>query len=186
MIDIQRFADEGGQTEYGPLWFYFYDDTNTGGYYGFIPSGASISHASNQIVYTTNDGGTTTIQVYGVSVVSGDDTAATATLTGSSTIDSVTVTGTAASGLTLTISGTAYTVGQNGKLVVALPDFGLMTRADKIKLNNIDTTTLLTKTEASSTYVTKALAITSGEMTANGFVLKNALGNGVVTIPAQA
>lgn len=39
---------------------------------------------------------------------------------------------------------------------MALPDFGLMTKADKLKLDGIDTTTLLTKTEAASTYATKA------------------------------
>ena len=38
---------------------------------------------------------------------------------------------------------------------MALPDFGLMTKADKLKLDGIDTTTLLTKTEAASTYATK-------------------------------
>lgn len=38
---------------------------------------------------------------------------------------------------------------------MALPDFGLMTKADKLKLDAIDTTTLLTKTEAASTYATK-------------------------------
>ena len=39
---------------------------------------------------------------------------------------------------------------------MALPDFGLMTKADKLKLDAIDTTTLLTKTEAATTYATKA------------------------------
>ena len=60
--------------------------------------------------------------------------AAASTLAAGKAVSDVTVTGSAASTLTLTISGTDYYVNSSGKLY-SLPDFGLMTKADKHRLN---------------------------------------------------
>ena len=70
---------------------------------------------------------------------------------------------------------------------MALPDFGLMTKADKLKLDAIDTTTLLTKTEAATTYATKAEMreyIKQVVESDTGFVFINGNDSEVGVIPA--
>ena len=72
---------------------------------------------------------------------------------------------------------------------MALPDFGLMTKADKQKLDAIDTTTLLTKTEAATTYATKAEMreyIKQVVESDTGFVFINGNDSEVGLIPAFA
>ena len=71
-------------------------------------------------------------------------------------------------------------------MIMALPDFGLMTKADKLKLDGIDTTTLLTKTEAAATYATKAEVreyIRQVVESDTGFVLINGNDSEVGLIP---
>lgn len=68
-----------------------------------------------------------------------------------------------------------------------LPDFGLMTKTDKLKLDGIDTSTLLTKTEASETYATKAEMrqyIRQVLESDTGFVFLNGNSSEVGLIPA--
>ena len=86
-----------------------------------------------------------------------------------SSVDNITVEGDNKTSLHVVIGSTTYGVDSNGKLYIPtapLPDFGLMTKADKQKLDDIADT-----------------CVTSGESTANGFVLKNRLGAVVITIP---
>ena len=71
---------------------------------------------------------------------------------------------------------------------MALPDFGLMTKADKLKLDAIDTTTLLTKTEAATTYATKEemrLYVRQVVESDTGFVLINGNDSEVGVIPTM-
>lgn len=198
-FNIQRFASDGAMYTSSGEWVaaYFTETVD----FVYIPAGIEFEGSADR-GYTTVQrvDAPVTYAIKGVSSATGDSSTVTVTLSGELSAVTVSDTGTVnvqyeatVSGgdmttLSVIVGGTTYAVNSSGKLYIPinLPDFGLMTKADKLKLDGIDTTTLLTKTEASSTYVTKALAITSGEMTANGFVLKNALGNGVVTIPAQA
>ena len=187
-FNIQRFAAGSESTWTSDGEWIFAD-----GYWGYVVAVSELWDDENVGYASVQDGGFA-YYFTGVDSATGANSE-TVTLTLSGNVSGVTVYNGAQLGqgadrtaLTVIIGGTTYAVNSSGKLYIPinLPEFGLMTKADKLKLDGIDTSTLLTKTEASSTYVTKALAITSGEMTANGFVLKNALGNGVVTIPAQA
>ena len=67
-----------------------------------------------------------------------------------------------------------------------LPNFGLMTKADKQKLDSISTDTILTKTEASDTYATKTAVqsyIANVVESDTGYVFVNGNGTTIATIP---
>lgn len=69
-----------------------------------------------------------------------------------------------------------------------LPDFGLMTKADKQKLDSISADTILTKAAASDTYATKTALqsyIANVVESDTGYVFINGNGAVVATIPTM-
>ena len=207
-FEIQKFAGDGGTYELGyDQWLYFIceapfdqiaedDSIAYGTEVGEVeddsvtPISPFWGFATSETEYAANGthGGTcirreeVQLKIYGLASlngtanaeggdgVRGNTTAITATAAGE--LSDILVEGDNKTSLTITIDGTAYPVLANGRIVSTLPDFGLMTKADKQKLDRIP--------DDFSNF------ITSGVMTANGFVLTNNAGEGVVTIPAQA
>lgn len=128
MFDIQKFAGGGNYEEIsGPMWYYLTRAGNVYNSWGaaYLPDGTTVTADANESMHWINatakeelqngftiviDGAYTTDAQTSPSVVE-------LTLVEGKTVGDVVVTGTGASGLTLTISGTAYAVGQNGKLV---------------------------------------------------------------------
>lgn len=111
----------------------------------YLPSGASatLNNKTGNLTGTS----TTVLQISGVANVTGDDSDVTATLASGCAISDVTVTGSAAGGLTVTVGGTAYSVNSSGKLVKIL----LLSKAEASE-------TYLSKADASSTYLTQSTA----------------------------
>lgn len=201
-FEIQRFAGLDSGT-LGNAWFYFVATSESPPYrgegedicyatialegstaldspfWGFCPEGTDYVNYSGAIHILFED---VTLKIYGLASlnnkanaestyngVEGNATAITATAAGE--LSDILIEGEGKTSLTITIDGTAYPVLANGRIVSTLPDFGLMTKADKQKLDRIP--------DDFSNF------ITGGVMTANGFVLTNNAGEGVVTIPAQ-
>ena len=195
-FNIQRFAVDGNSVTSTGDWYKLdgYDS------FGYVPAGIEFEASSQDESIQRMDGDSLLYAISGISSATG--TSDTVTVIASGEISAITVvdSGTVAAlytinvsggdktALTVIVGGTKYSVSADGKLTIALPDFGLMTKSDKLKLDAIDTTTLLTKTEAASTYATKAEMreyIRQVVESDTGFVLINGNDSEVGVIPTM-
>ena len=127
MFDIQKFAGGGFLAEIsGPMWYYLTTTGSLAAVWGaaYLPDGTTVTADAEESLNWINaateenlpngftiviDGAYTTDTQTSPSVVE-------LTLVEGKTVGDVVVTGTGASGLTLTIDGTNYTVNSSGKL----------------------------------------------------------------------
>ena len=183
MFDIQKFAGGGDYVDIsGPMWYYLTRAGIVDNAWGaaYLPDGTTVTADASESMHWINatteedlpNGFTIVIDGAYTADAQTSPSVVELTLAEGKTVGDVVVTGTGASGLTLTIDGGEYEVGSNSKLVASFPEFGLMSREDKQKLNKVPSDF--------SNFVT------GGKVTANGFVLTNSTGEGVVTIPGQA
>lgn len=83
--------------------------------------------------------------------------------------------------LKITIDNKVYNVYADGSVDTTAP-YGLLSKADKRKLDQLNPAELVTDLQVGSMYARLDQALGGGEMTQNGFVLKNCAGIGVATI----
>ena len=153
---VEYMADETGHLVPAPTavdisgnaWYALHSDQTTWGWL------ASDSTTANEGYLDDNDSAVT-VWISGVSSVTGSATSATAVLASGVAVSGVTVTGSVAGTVTITINGVEYEVDSAGKLQRKLPNLGLMTKADKQKLDGINSSTYLTTAAAASTYLGK-------------------------------
>ena len=120
----------------GQAWYPLYSDPST---FGWL-SADSTTHNEG---YLDDGDSNVTIWITSISAISGDTTAVTATLASGCAVSDVTVTGAGVFNLTLTVDGTPYLVNSSGKLYY-LPEFGLMSKADKHKMNWLPVENIIT------------------------------------------
>lgn len=178
-------------------------------FWGFVPAGASFTNGRSktfdnntgraavilkdavklkinkaEIMWSENTGirdtGAWRLMAHGVI---GNATAVTLDLYNGQTVDDLVVEGENKTDLKITIgrNGTVYNVYYDGSVDI-VPPAGLMKKADKRKLDKFDPLTYMKEADASQQFAMKHEALGGGEMTADGFVLKNVAGIGVATI----
>lgn len=96
----------------GSAWYALYSEQTT---FGWLSTDSTTANAG----YLDDNDSSVTIWITNLSAMSGTATAATGTLASGKAISDVTVTGTGASSLHVTIGGTEYLVNGSGKLVIA-------------------------------------------------------------------
>ena len=152
---VEYMADETGHLVPAPTgvdisgnaWYALYSEQTT---FGWLNANSTTMNDG----YLDDGDSNVTVWITNVSAVSGTAAAATATLASGKTISDVTVTGGAAETIHITIGGVEYAVDGCGKLC-NLSSFNFMTREDKQKLDEINSSTYLTTAAAASNYLEK-------------------------------
>ena len=127
MFDIQKFAGGGNYVEIsGPMWYYLTTTGSLAAVWGaaYLPDGTTIEADANESMHWINatteedlpNGFTIVINGAYTTDTQTSPSVVELTLVEDKTVGDVVVTGTGASGLTLTIDGTNYTVNSSGKL----------------------------------------------------------------------
>lgn len=114
--------------------------------------------------------------------ITGNATSISVELSSGQTVSDLVVEGENKTDLKITIGTTVYNVYFDGS-VDTIPPAGLMKKADKLALDNLNTTLVpQLASDVGTLQVQMSGVVVGGEMTANGFVLKNKIGADVATI----
>ena len=180
---------------------------NTAVFWGFVPAGTSYTKgatindngktdqayifAKNDITLKINNAArinncidsSAIVDAFSVKHgIAGNATAITLVLHDRQSVRDLVVEGANKTALKITIDGTVYNVYPEG-YVDTVARYGLMSYADKIKLDKLVSDTTQMKLDIIDWSVAVQTAIAGGEMTADGFILKNKVGLDVATIP---
>lgn len=209
-FDLQRFGTTTSNkwTTLKELDETHYSENNTSGnsFWGFVPAGTTYTEGEQVSYGIGSSSGTTRLYVFDKSDVSliinnaaarindrilgtspeqhgiaGNATAISVSLNNGKTVSDLVVEGANKEALKITINGTVYNVYYDGSVDTMAP-YGFLLRTDKRALDKLGSDTTQMKLDIIDLNVAVQTAVAGGEMTADGFVLKNNVGLGVATI----